>query len=353
MLQNYYEILGINRDATQTEIKQAVQNELNEVKAAFTILSDQEKRQTYDELIKKMNSPQMISTVQQPNRLFSLLKIFATVIILAMIAGGYWFVTEYSVSLSNASVNNEISVPSPKINPSKSANSVPIEVAVVAKSTENEKPVTKKTEPTAAQPVVVETAEVSNITTTEAVVEPVEQNPPVVVANKPPIEEPIAPAKIPETPSIEEHPIEKNEVIVAPIAEIVKKEVVVAKQELPAKILYKDFFQQNKTIAITIALTNNLAKSIQSFDGMATFYDQDGTKIGALLLSEYDILKKIVDKNKYAIQKDKAKKWGLNINFSQNAAIYTQLLNKRLTNLKIQFFITEVTYVDGEKVTFN
>ena len=356
MSQDYYEILEISRNATQAEIKQTVQDQLNDVKAALIILSDQEKRQAYDELLEKMNSPAVPIQSKEPNKTtFRLLKTFTAIVILAMIAGGYWFVTGYTVPNSSA-VTHEISVAAPpsmnvpktaenKIIPptttesSKSVINQPIvkEVAIPIKTTEQNVPlITEHTENVENQTTIAE-KQPSIEMVVKSPVTSIEQEKSVVTELVAATETVIAVTNTQATPTETTTLADKT---------------VTTIQELPAKILYKDFFQQNKTIVITIALTNNLDKSIQFFDGIVTFYEQNDNVIGSVSLSKYDILKQVNKPNKYTIQKDKVQRWGLNINASQNAAIYTQIVNKRLTTLKIKFFLTEVTYTDGEKVLF-
>ncbi len=356
MPQDYYEILEISRDATQTEVKQTVQDQLNDVKAALIILSDQEKRQAYDELLEKMNSPQTasIQSKESNKTTFRLLEAFIAIVILAMIAGGYWFVTGYTVP-NSSTVINKISVAPPTNSHTKS-------VIIISESVEN-----KTISPTTTDP----SKSVINQAIAEEVVTPIkttEQNVPLIaenVENQTDIAEKQAEVIIKSsvTPveqekSVVTEPVATEKTVITNTQTTPAKtttpvnETVTMVQELPAKILYKDFFQQSKTIAITIALTNNLDKSIQSFDGIITLYEQDDSVIGAISLSEYDILKQINKPNKYSIQKNKTQRWGLNINASQNSALYTQIVNKRLTALKIKFFLTEVIYIDGEKVSF-
>jgi uncharacterized RDD family membrane protein YckC/Tfp pilus assembly major pilin PilA len=50
---NYYDILAVNTDVTAAEIKEAAQARMNEIKIAFEVLSDSEKREAYDSELKE------------------------------------------------------------------------------------------------------------------------------------------------------------------------------------------------------------------------------------------------------------------------------------------------------------
>ncbi|MDM8560010.1 RDD family protein [Candidatus Parabeggiatoa sp. HSG14] len=56
----YYEILGINREATHEEIKEAIPKKMGEIMEAFRILSNPDKRKSYDFETKFDEQPQII-----------------------------------------------------------------------------------------------------------------------------------------------------------------------------------------------------------------------------------------------------------------------------------------------------
>ncbi len=61
----YYEVLGVNQNATDTEIAQAIPAKMSEMTEAVQVLSDHEKRKAYDSGVKSAEQPQI--NPQGPN----------------------------------------------------------------------------------------------------------------------------------------------------------------------------------------------------------------------------------------------------------------------------------------------
>ncbi|RKZ93635.1 MAG: hypothetical protein DRR19_00600 [Candidatus Parabeggiatoa sp. nov. 1] len=61
----YYEVLGVNQNATDTEIAQAIPAKMSEMTEAVQVLSDHEKRKAYDSGVKSAGQPQI--NPQGPN----------------------------------------------------------------------------------------------------------------------------------------------------------------------------------------------------------------------------------------------------------------------------------------------
>lgn len=376
---SYYEILGISRDATQATIKQAAQTQIDEIKTAFAILGDQEKRQVYDESIKKINHPKPIKLSATKIETRSHMSIRLVILILLLIGvGSYWLNAHDFISLKFPFITTSTpSVPTINVSTKEELTKTKNHTAEVKEINEEEthevvsqlppKPeeIDKKetiaeenisqieSVTTTPDSKIVEQSETIPETTTEIFQEITETTDKLIPSdNVVPIVETPQPSSNIETTqeSKEQVNISESSDEIAETKPSVKPVTVV--QELPIKILYKDWFEQNKVIALTIALTNNLNKSIQSFRGIVTLYDLNDQAIGNLSLPEDGILNKSVDKNSYMIQIDKTKKWGLKVSLSQHQSLYSQLLNQRLTSLKIRFFLKEVTYSDGTIASF-
>ncbi|MDM8557752.1 NINE protein [Candidatus Parabeggiatoa sp. HSG14] len=59
-MKTYYEILGINKNANTTEIKEAAKTKASEIKTIFWALSNANKRKTYDAELKQQQNPKVI-----------------------------------------------------------------------------------------------------------------------------------------------------------------------------------------------------------------------------------------------------------------------------------------------------
>lgn len=381
--QSYYEILGISRDATQATIKQAAQTQIDEIKTVFAILGDQEKRQAYDKSINKINTLKPIKLSATKIETRSHMSIRLVILILLLIGiGSYWLNTHDFISLKFPFITTPTpSVPATNISTKEKLNKTETHTAEVKEINEEKtheivtQPTPKSEEidkkeivaeeninqiesvtTTPDSKIVEQPATIPETTTEISQTKPIEiietTDKPISSDNVVPIVETPQPSSNIETTQESKEPakILENSDEVAETKPSVKPVTIV--QELPIKILYKDWFEQNKVIALTIALTNNLNKSIQSFHGIITLYDLNDQAIGNLSLPEDGILNKSVDKNSYVIQIDKTKKWGLKVSLSQHQSLYSQLLNQRLTNLKIRFFLKEVTYSDGTIASF-
>lgn len=109
---------------------------------------------------------------------------------------------------------------------------------------------------------------------------------------------------------------------------------------LPIQLRYKDHFQPNRIVVLTVEIENNTAETLDTVTGDVVLF-LENKEIARLNLEEHDIL---ADKNKasrYQLASQQSKTWGVEIAETRLPALYDMLSVTPVKQFQVKFIQAE------------
>jgi|GEM_PF-3295604 len=109
---------------------------------------------------------------------------------------------------------------------------------------------------------------------------------------------------------------------------------------LPIRLRYKDHFQPNRIIVLTVEIENNTSDELEVVAGDVVLSLED-KEIARLSLEEHDILAEKNKARRYQLTAQQSKTWGVEIAETRLPSLYELLSVTPVEQFKVQFFQTE------------